>query len=141
MTTDEFRLGWTQAQAATHRRTYRRLLLAVLLVQVAAGAVALFAPLCVTSFLHLPEPMPDAYLRIAGLLLLTKVVLSLPGYMEPVFARWPNVTIILSHFVAAILLFCLGGNFRWIAAYALLVALVLFWAYKRLLGAELMSRP
>jgi hypothetical protein len=141
MTTDEFRIGWTQAQAATNRRTYRRLLLIILLVQVAAGATALFAPLCVTRFLHLPDAMPDAYLRIAGLLLLTKVVLSLPGYMEPVFARWPNVSIILSHFAAAILLFWLGGNFRWLAAYALIVALLLFWAYKRLLGAELMSRP
>lgn len=141
MSTDALRIGWTQAEASTRRRTYRRVLAAVLAVQAIAGLLALFAPLCLAQWLYLPEPMPDAYFRLAGMLLLVSVALYLPGWIEPAFAPVPNVVKTLSCFSLAILFFCLGGNFRWLAAYELIVGLALAVTYMRLVGAELMSRP
>jgi hypothetical protein len=139
--TDALRIGWTQAVAASRRRTYRGLLLAVLIVQAAAGLVALIWPLCLSRWLSLPAPSPDGWLRVVGVMLLVTAVLYVPGYINPVFARFPNVVGIVSRFGLAILYLCLGGNFRWLALYELIVALALGLTYKRLLGAELMSRP
>jgi hypothetical protein len=139
--TDALRIGWTQAEAASRRRTYRGLLLAVLVVQAAAGIVALFWPLCVSRWLSFPVPSPDGWLRVVGAMLLITAVLYIPGYINPMFARFPNVVGIVSRFGLAILYFCLGGNFRWLAAYELIAALALGQTYQRLIRAELMSRP
>jgi hypothetical protein len=139
--TDALRIGWTQAEAASRRRTYRCLLLIVLIVQAVAAVLALAAPVWLAQSLHLPEPFPDAWLRIVGAFLLITTLLYVPGYINPVFARFPNVVGIAARFGLAILYLCLGGNFRWLAAYELIVALALGVTYQRLIGAELMSRP
>jgi hypothetical protein len=139
--TDALRIGWTQAEAASRRRTYRCLLLVVLLVQVAAGLLALIWPVQLSDWLGLPVPSPDGWLRAVGVFLLITAVLYAPGYINPVFVRYPNVVGIVARFGLAILYLCLGGNFRWLAAYELIVAVALGVTYQRLIGAELMSRP
>src|SRR5882724_41560 len=106
--TDALRIGWTRGEADSRRRTYRRLLLAVLLVQVLAGLLALIWPVCISQWLSLPAPSPDGWLRGFGFMLLVTAALYLPGYINPVFARLPNVVGILSRFGLAILFFCLG---------------------------------
>src|SRR5205085_8332237 len=122
--TDALRIGWTQAEAASRRRTYRCLLLVVLIVQVAAGLLALIWPLHLSYWLSLPTPFPDAWLRVVGAMLLIAAVLYVPGYINPVFARFPNVVGIVARFGLAILYLYLGG-FRWLALYELIVAVAL----------------
>jgi len=139
--TDALRIGWTQAEAANRRRTYRRLLLTVLIVQVAAGLLALIWPLHLSDWLGLPAPFPESLLRVVGAMLLITAVLYAPGYINPVFVRFPNVVGIVARFGLAILYLCLGGNFRWLALYELIAAVALGLTYQRLIGAELMSRP
>lgn len=139
--TDALRIGWTQAEAASRRRTYRRLLLTVLIVQVAAGLLALIWPLHLSDWLGLPAPFPESWLRVVGAMLLITAVLYAPGYINPVFVRFPNVVGIVARFGLAILYLCLGGNFRWLALYELIAAVALGLTYQRLIGAELMSRP
>jgi hypothetical protein len=139
--TDALRIGWTQAQAASRRRTYRCLLLIVLIVQGVAGLLALICPVRLSDWLSLPVPSPDGWLRAVGAFLLITAVLYVPGYINPVFARYPNVAGIVARFALAILYLCLGGNFRWLAAYELIAAIALGVTYQRLIGAELMSRP
>jgi hypothetical protein len=139
--TDALRIGSTRGEADSRRRTYRSLLLTVLVVQVLAGLLALIWPLCVSQWLSLPAPSPDGWLRAFGFMLLVAAALYAPGYINPVYVRTPNVVGIVSRFGLAILFFCMGGNFRWLALYEIVVAVALALTYQRLLGAELMSRP
>jgi hypothetical protein len=138
---DALRIGWTRGEAESRRRTYRGLLLAVLIVQAAAGVIALIWPACVSDWLGVPSLPPNAWLRALGMLMVFTAVFCVPGYINPVFARYPNVVGIMEHFAFAILYFCFGGGFLLIAAYELIVALALAVTYQRLIGAELMSRP
>jgi hypothetical protein len=139
--TDALRIGWTQAEAASRRRTYRGLLLAVLIAQALAGLLALIWPVHVSEWLSLPAPSPDGWLRGFGLMLLVAAALYVPGYIDPLYVRTPNVVCILSRFALAILFLCMGGNFRWLALYEVVVGVALGLSYQRLMGAELMSRP
>ena len=139
--TDALRIGWTRGEADSRRRSYRCLLLAVLIAQAVAGLIALIWPACVSDWLALPTLTPDGWLRTVGAYLLITAALYAPGYFNPAFSRVPNTVCILSRFGLAILYFCLGGGFRWLALYEVIVAVALGIAYQRLLVAELMSRP
>jgi hypothetical protein len=74
-------------------------------------------------------------------MLLVAAALYVPGYIDPLYVRTPNVVCILSRFALAILFFSMGGNFRWLAFYEVVVGVALGLSYQRLMGAELMSRP
>jgi hypothetical protein len=139
--TDALRLGWSVAEADNRRRVYRRVLLAVLIVQGLAGVAALFFPACVSDWLGLPAVPPEGWLRAVGAFLLITAVLYVPGYINPAFARYPNVVCIASRFGLAVLYACLGGPFRWLALYEAAAGIALGMTYQRFIGAELMSRP
>jgi len=138
---DALRIGWTQSEAASRSRTYRGLLLVVLIVQALAGLGALIWPGHLSEWLALPAPTPDGWLRAVGVMLLATAVLYVPGYIEPRYQRVPNVVGILARLGLAVLYLCLGGNFRWLALYEVVVALLLAWTYWGLIRSELMSRP
>lgn len=139
--TDAFRIGWTRGEADSRRRTYRRVLLVVLAAQVLAGLVALIWPACVSDWLGVPSLAPNAWLRAFGLLMVFAAAFCVPGWVNPAFARYPNAVGIAEHFAFAILYLCLGGIFRWLALYEIVVAVALAVTYQRLLAAELMTRP
>ena len=115
--TDALTVGWTRAQAATARIAYRRLLGFTLIVQTVIGLIAIIVPVWLA--------------RQA----------DLPGYVEPVQVRWPNIVGIVARFVLAVAYVHLGRGLRWFALYELMFAVALAWSYRRLLRAELMSRP
>jgi hypothetical protein len=141
VTDNTLRIGWTRAQSDSRRGTYRRLLGFNLLLQAAIGLAALAAPVWVAQTLGLPEPLPAGWVRIAGLLLLVVTVLYLPGWIEPVHARWPNMVGIAARAGTALLYLLLGSGFLWLAAFDALFAVLLAVSYTRLLRAELMSLP
>ena len=93
---DALRIGWTQSEAASRSRTYRGLLLVVLIVQALAGLGALIWPGHLSEWLALPAPTPDGWLRAVGVMLLATAVLYAPGYIEPRYQRVPNVVGILA---------------------------------------------
>jgi hypothetical protein len=74
-------------------------------------------------------------------MLLIMATLYVPGWVQPVFVRWPNVIGIVARFVLAIAYLCLGHGLRWFALYEVLFALVLAFSYGRLLRDELMAEP
>ena len=139
--TDALRVGWTRSEADNRRRTYRGLLLAVLIVQAVAGLLALIWPVQLSEWLSLPVPSPDGWLRAFGFMLLVAATLYVPGYIDPLYRRAPNLVGILSRVGLAVLFFCLGGNFRWLALYEVVAALALGVSYQRLMLTELMTRP
>ncbi len=139
--TDALSVGWTQAQAATRRASYRRLLGLNLILQAALGLAAIAVPACLAQTVDLGTPPSAGWVRLWGVMLLILAVLYVPGFMEPVHARWPNVVGVVARFVLAAVYAWLGRGFRWLALYELLFAVLLAWSYGRLMQAELMSRP
>ena len=139
--TDALTIGWTQAQAATARTTYRRLLGFNLIVQVLVGLIAIVAPMWLARRANLPGPTSAGWMRLWGAMLLITASLYLPGFIEPVHVRWPNLVGIVGRFLLALAYIHLGQGFWWFAAYELVFAIALAWSYSRLLRAELMSHP
>jgi len=139
--TDALSIGWTVAQAATARTAYRRLLGFVLIVQTALGLITIVAPVWLARAADLPAASAAGWVRLWGVMLLITAALYLPGWIEPVYARLPNVIGILARFVLAVAYFGLGQGLRWFALYELVIAIALAWSYGRLMRAELMSRP
>lgn len=139
--TDALRQGWSAAEAANRRRIYRNLLLAVLIVQAAGGLLALIFPAFVADLLAVPSLPPNAWLRALGLTMIFMAAFCVPGYINPVFMRYPNVLGIAEHAAFALLYLCIGGGFLLLAVFELAATIALAVTYQRLIGAELMSRP
>ena len=62
--TDALTIGWTQAQAATARTTYRRLLGFNLIVQVLVGLIAIVVPMWLARRANLPGPTSVGWMRL-----------------------------------------------------------------------------
>jgi hypothetical protein len=139
--TDALSIGWTRAQAATQHTIYRRLLGFALIVQTLFGLVALVLPVWLTRAADLPGMPSAGWVRLWGVMLLITAVLYLPGWIQPVYSRSPNVVGIVARFVLAVTYFWLGRGLRWFGLYELVLALLLAWSYAKLVRAELMSRP
>jgi hypothetical protein len=139
--TDALSIGWTRAQAATQHTVYRRLLGFALIVQTLFGLVALVAPVWLTRAADLPGAPSAGWVRLWGVMLLITAILYLPGWIQPVYSRWPNVVGIVARIVLAVTYFWLGRGLRWFGLYELVIAVLLAWSYAKLVRAELMSRP
>jgi hypothetical protein len=139
--TDALTIGWTRAQAATARTAYRRLLGFNLIVQTVVGLIAVIVPVWLARQADLPGSPSPGWVQLWGTMLLITATLYLPGWIEPVHVRWPNIIGIVARFVLAAAYVHLGQGFRWFALYELVFAVLLAWSYRRLLRAELMSRP
>lgn len=134
-------LSWSRGEATARRASYQRALGFALLVETALAIYAIVAPNSLSVFLGLPVPQPAGWVSALGGLILIAAVLQLPGLLDPVRRRWPNVIGIPGRlFVAVIFLFA-GGGFIWLAILEALLALMLVFLYYRLFLAELMSRP
>jgi hypothetical protein len=138
---DALTIGWTQAQAATRRVAYRRLFGFNLIVQTAVGLIAVVVPAWLARKANLPGPPSSGWVQLWGVMLLIMATLYLPGCIEPVHVRWPNIVGIVARFVLAVAYVRLGQGLRWFALYELVFAVALAWSYRQLLRAELMSRP
>jgi hypothetical protein len=89
----------------------------------------------------LPVPSPNGWIRLYGLQLLVMAAFSVPGWFNPVYARWTNAVGIGARLALAILCGLLGGALWRLAGVYVLAGAALAVAYVRLLRNELMSRP
>lgn len=139
-------LGWTQAEARSRKDTYKRVLVVSLIVQAVIALLAILFPGTLSHLLGLPSATPSGWLRAWGAMLLLVTLLYLPGYIDPVRVRWPNVIGILGRVGTALLFLLLGlgtglRGFLWLALIDGAFATALVVTYFRLFRAELMSRP
>lgn len=144
--TQTLSLGWTQAEARSRRSSYRRLLAVNLVLTALVALLAIVSPATLAHLLGLPVAFPSAWPRAWGGMVLLAVLLYLPGWFEPVRARWANVVGIAGRGGMALLylLVALCGDVRgflWLALYDGAFAAALAVSYFRLFRAELMSRP
>ena len=110
-------------------------------MQTVVGLIAIIVPVWLARQADLPGLPSSGWVQLWGVMLLITATLYLPGYVEPVQVRWPNIVGIIARFVLAVAYVHLGRGLRWFALYELMFAVALAWSYRRLLRAELMSRP
>jgi hypothetical protein len=139
--TDSLSIGWTRAKADGRRAVYRRLFGFNLILQSLIAVFVLVNPTVPLDFLGLSGGDAEDWIRVwAGMVLLASA-LQLPGFLEPIFNRLPNVVGILGRLGMAILFLSLGGGFLWLAAFDAVFAVLLFLTYRRAIIAELQTRP
>jgi len=134
-------IGWTRAYAADRRATYRRMLGLVLALELLLGLIALLGPVSLSRLLGLPEPFPPGWVRAWGGALLVLAMLWLPGWLDPLRARWPNLAGVPARLAMGVLYLALGGGFALLGVLELAFALLLAWGYLGFFRAEVMSRP
>ncbi len=135
-----FRLDVTRTEAARKRTTYRRILGAAVITQALAGLVMLAAPAWVAHVLAV-GPAAEGVVRVWGFVLLVVAALYMPGWIDPIYQRWPNVVAILGRCVGVVLYLLLGGGFLWFAVFDAGFAVALSWTYAQAIRSELMTRP
>jgi hypothetical protein len=141
MTDATLTIGWTTAQAARALRTYRIVLGFNMLCHVAIGLACIFCPLWVAHMAGLPDPIPTGWTRGWGATLLLVTLLYVPGFVDPLITRAPNLIGILGRYwMMVIWIFC-GGGFLWFALFDGFFATVIAILYRRMAVARLMTHP
>ena len=134
-------IGWTRSDADARILTFRRVFGLNLILMLVIALVALFAPLCISSVLGLPDPSPSSWVRAWGGMVLLVTMLYVPGYLAPFRARWAVIIGIAGRFGFVLLYLLLGGGFLWLALFELVFGIVLAALYFRAARSELMCRP
>jgi hypothetical protein len=141
MTDDALRIGWTRAEVEKHRRTYRALLGAVLLLHAAIGLAALLWPLLLMKQPIVPSHVVTDWIRLGGFLLIAMTLFYLPGWIEPLRYRLQNLLGFATLAALGVLLLCLGKAWLIFGLAELAMAGLLALSYNRLARTELMSLP
>jgi hypothetical protein len=145
MVNQSLSLGWTQSDTAARRANFRRVLGINLILHVVIGLAAVLAPRWLSGLVGLSETLQPGWVSAWGGMVLLVTALYLPGYREPLRARWPNLVGIAGRLGFALLYvaLALGGSpgFLWLAVFDLSFGLALATLYFALARAELMSRP
>ena len=131
-------LSWTIARKERSLRIYRALFLISILANAALGFWCLIDPRGFAQSLHLP---PEVWPRFWGAALLALQAVFVPGLINPVFYRWPNLAGIAICFFMTIVFFISGASFLILALWNLICGVVLLVAYYNLLMADLGRHP
>jgi hypothetical protein len=139
--TDALSIGWTDARANESRTLYRRVLGLNLILHLLIGLACIFLPHWVSHIFGLPGPIPTGWVRGWGATLILVTALYVPGFLNPLHARAPNLIGLLGRLWMAIIWTFCGGGFLWFALFDFAFFLILSVLYLRFGRAVLMSRP
>lgn len=139
--TDTLSVGWTRAQADNRIRIHRRVFGLALALQIVIGALFLFCPAFSLGVVGLPAAAENPWPSIWGATLIFVTVMQIPGVLDPVRQRYPNVIAVLGRALMVATFVAHGGHFLWFAAFDAVFAIAIFLCFRRLVIAELMSRP
>ena len=139
--TDGLSIGWSNARQAGTLKTYKAILGFNLFLHLVVGLACIFIPNWVADVVGLPEPVQTGWTRSWGAMLILVTALYIPGLMDPVHKRAPNIIGILGRvWMGTIWVFC-GGGFLWFALFDYVWAAIIAVFYVRLFRAVIMSRP
>ncbi|ATQ42908.1 hypothetical protein [Caulobacter mirabilis] len=138
---DGLSIGWSGERARGALNAYRGVLGFNMALHIVIGLLCLFAPNTVAHMFQLPEPIPAGWTRGWGATLILVTALYVPGLLDPVHKRAPNIIGILGRvWMGTVWVFC-GGGFLWFALFDYLWAAIIFVFYVRLFRATIMTRP
>ncbi len=139
--TDTLSIGWTRAQADNRIKSHRRLFGIVLALQIVIGALFLFCPAFSLGVVGLPAGAENPWPSVWGATLIFVTVMQIPGALDPVRQRYPNVIAVLGRALMVATFVAHGGPFLWFAAFDAVFGVLIFLSFRRLVIAELMTRP
>jgi len=134
-------LGWTRSVAARRLSSHQRVFGLALILQLIIGAIFLFCPSYALSFVGLDTAMGPEWPSIWGATLIFVTTMQLPGVLNPVRQRYPNVIAILGRILMVLTFASHGGPFLWFAAFDAIFALLLALGFRHVVITELMTRP
>jgi hypothetical protein len=82
-----------------------------------------------------------AWPALWGAALVFLALLTLPGWLDPVHQRLPNVFAVVGRILMAAAFLAQGGTFAWLALFDAVFAVLLTLSYHRMVLAVLMTRP
>ena len=133
------------ADAATVEVEQRRRLYQLVLgfnmgchVVIALGCM--FASNLVSDIFHLPRPVPTGWIKGWGATLLLVTALYIPGLLDPLRNRFPNICGVGGRLWMATVWLVIGGGFFWFGLFDLSFAIIIGALYWWLLKAESMRR-
>ena len=134
-------LGWTQSIAARRLSSHQRIFGLALALQLIIGAVFLFCPSYALSVVGLDTAMGPEWPSIWGATLIFVTTMQIPGVLNPVRQRYPNVIAVLGRGLMVLTFLSHGGPFLWFAAFDAVFAVLLAIGFRRVVITELMTRP
>lgn len=138
---DGLSIGWSAAQQGEALRTYKRVLGVNMALHLIIGLACIFLPEWVSRVVDLPGPIPTGWTRGWGATLILVTALYVPGLMDPINNRLPNLIGILGRvWMGTIWVFC-GGGFLWFALFDYVWAVIIAVFYLRLARTVIMTRP
>ncbi|MDB5471553.1 MAG: hypothetical protein JWR84_3113 [Caulobacter sp.] len=138
---DGLSIGWSGEQQKGAQRLYQGVLGFNMFLHIVVGLSCLFAPQWVAQVTNLPQPIPDGWTRGWGATLMLVTALYVPGLLNPVHKRAPNIIGIMGRvWMGTVWVFC-GGGFLTFAIFDYTWALILAFFYVRLFRATVMTRP
>jgi hypothetical protein len=138
-------IGSTRAEADTRRAAHRRVFAIALGLQFVIGALFLLVPTFSLGVVGLSALMGPQWPSIWGATLIFVTAMQVPGAIDPVNQRYANVVAVAGRalMVATFLWHGLAGEpaFLWFAAFDLAFGAAIYLGFRRLVIAELQTRP
>ncbi|MEP2028571.1 MAG: hypothetical protein ABJI96_07670 [Paracoccaceae bacterium] len=139
--TDTLSAGWTRSQADARIKTHRRVFGLALALQIIIGALFLFCPVFALGVVGLPAAAENPWPSIWGATLIFVTVMQIPGVLNPVHQRYPVLIAVLGRALMVATFVAHGGHYLWFAAFDAVFGILIYLCFRRLVIAELMSRP
>jgi hypothetical protein len=134
-------LGKARADAATALSRHRKIFGLALGLQGAIGLVFLLFPTFSLGVVGLSPLMGPEWPSIWGAMLIFVSLLQIPGAIDPVNQRYTNVIAVFGRLLMVVTFLCHGGQFWVFAAFDFVVGAFIFASFRRLVIAELQTRP
>lgn len=143
---DGLSIGWSAEKQRNAQRTYQAVLGFNMFLHIVVGLLCIFAPNFVAQTTGLPGPIPPGWTRGWGATLMLVTALYVPGLLDPVHKRAPNIIGILGRlWMGTIWVFCALGpaqsGYWQFAIFDYVWALIIAFFYVRLFRATVMTRP
>ncbi len=139
--TDTLSIGWTRATADGRRTVFRRVLAFNLALQSLVAIYVLIDPTTPLALFGISGADAEKLTRLWVAMVVMASALQLPGLLEPIYNRLPNIIGILGRVGMTILYIVLAGPFLWLAAFDGFFTVALYLLYRRAIIAELQTRP
>ena len=134
-------LGWTRSIAARRLSSHRTIFGLALILQLIIGAIFLFCPSYALGVVGLDKAMGPEWPSIWGATLIFVTTMQIPGWLDPVTQRYPNVIAVLGRGMMVLTFLSHGGPFLWFAAFDAVFGILLALGFRRVVITELMTRP
>lgn len=138
---DSLSLGWTRAQAESRIAWHRRVYGLALLLQLIVGGLFLFFPTFSLNTIGLSPSMGPEWPSIWGATLIFVTALQFPGVLDPVKQRYTNVIAVLGRLLMVLTFFYWGGPLIILGLFDLFFGALIYLGFRRLVLAELSTRP